>query len=223
MKLSILLPILAAGQKKRLKKKEGDRSVGERFVASDVNEWCVHQVPHLGGSFQATSSTGTERSGEIQLDNYPDDANCKHVVQAYPECTEIQINFRSVAVEGYHNCLFDSLRLGWVGNNGFQVTQPQCYCVGDGCDSLLVNGYTYNYNDYSNNYEFYEDELTKFGPDSLLVDANSFTFFFQSDMNISEGHVILEWECVSEAATTTTDYETTTATTTTTTTTTTTR
>ena len=197
MKLSNLLPILAAGENKRLKqKKEGNRGVGERFVASDFDEECSFQVPNLGGTFQAS---GNASSGTIRLENYPDNTNCKHVVQAVPSCAEIRINYRSVAVEQPDyvdgNCYFDNFGFGWTGANGFDVTPPRCYCFGDGCSTLLTGlGGTWRFDD---------QYAAKLGPDSFTIDANSFTFFFHSDDSIEQGHVVLDWECVRETTTTT--------------------
>ena len=93
MKLSTLLPILAAG--KPDKRKEEDRSV-ERFVASQVTNQCSDQVPSLGGDFDAINNG---LSGTIILNNYFDNTNCKHVVQADSSCEEIRINYQSVAIE----------------------------------------------------------------------------------------------------------------------------
>ena len=209
MKLSILLPILAAGQNKRLKKKkEGNRSVGERFVASDVTAQCLSQVPNSGGSFQVTNNGSR---GEIRLENYTDNTTCKHVVQAEQSCTEIRINYRSVAVEEEEDCGYDSFRFGWTGTNGFDVTPSKCHCFGDGCSTLLTYEYENSYYDYTSTYEyeFGNDHAANIGPDSITVNANTFTFFFRSDSSIDQGHVILDWECVGQN-----DYTTTTRTTT---------
>ena len=135
MKLPILLPIFVAGANKRSKKKEGNRDVGERFIASGVNEQCLNQVPNSGGTFQATNQGSR---GGIKLEDYPNLINCKHVVQAEPSCEEIRINYRSVAVESSRGCYFDSFRFGWIGTNGFDVTPPKCHCFGDGCNSSVT-------------------------------------------------------------------------------------
>ena len=193
MKLSILLPILAAGENEQLKKKDDNRTVGERFVASEVNEQCLNQVPNLGGTFQA-SNQGSR--GEIRLENYADYTNCKHVVQAEPSCEEIQINYRSVAVESSGGCYYDSFRFGWTGTNGFDVTPPRCDCFGDGCSSVITHG--------SYEFAFHEANAANIGPDSVTVNANTFTFFFYSDYSRAQGHILLDWECVRYATTTAT-------------------
>ena len=212
MKLSTLLPILA-GANKGPKKKESDRNVGERFVAGDVNELCVNQIPQLGGSFKATNDGS---HGEIRLDNYPDNANCKHVVQAEVTCEEIEIKYRSVAVENWlvdMGCDLDSFRFGWIGTSGFEFTPPTCNCFGDGCDSKFYYEETYDFYPYTyTNTGFFTDEhAAAFDSDSLLINSNNFTFFFQTNSRYKEGHVFFDWECVRYATTT----ETTTSTTTT--------
>ena len=214
MKISILLPILAAGASKRPKKNQDERNV-ERFVASQVTNQCLNQVPSLGGKFEATN---TGISGAIVLTDYSDYTDCKHVVQADSSCQEIIVNYRSVAVEYGNRCVYDSFRFGWTGSNGFDVTPGRCSCFGDGCDFNL------DYDDYYDDYYNDEYEYTIFqsdeaiGPDSFSVNSNTFTFYFKADSSIDGGHVIIDWECV-EQATTTTDFTTTPTTTTSTTTT----
>ena len=212
MKISILLPILAIGENHRLKqKKQGNRSVGEQFVASDVNAQCSSQVSSLGGSFEVTNNGSR---GEIRLENYTNSINCKHVVQAELSCAEIRIKYRSIAVEEEGNCGFDSFRFGWTGTNGFDVTPPKCSCFGDGCSLVL---YEY-YDSEGMSYNSFGDYAGLIGPDSITVNANTFTFFFQSDYGYDQGHVILDWECDGHndytTTTTTTPLTTTTRTTT---------
>ena len=218
MKLSILLPILAYGANKQPKKKEDNKSV-DRFVAGNVREQCLDQIPKLGGNFQTTNDGS---SGEIRLENYPRRVNCKHVVQAAPSCGEIKIKYRSIAVEGEDDCSNDNFRFGWETATGFEVTEPKCSCFGDGCDSGLITEYMYYGNTIREEVEFYGYYEENIGPDSLTVNANAFTFFFHADRYYFAGHVILDWECVRHTTTTTADYTTTTTTTPTTTSTTTT-
>ena len=199
MKLSIIIPILSAGANKQNENKKGSRSV-ERFVASEVTNDCSEQVPAKGGVF-LTSGNGS--NGEINLEKYPTNINCKHVVQASSSCSEIRIQLRSVATEMY--CNSDFFRFGWTGTNGsFDTTPARCGCFGDGCY------YKDNYSDYA--YYYFMDYVESgqiaesIGPDSLTVNSNTFTFYFKSDAYISiiNSHIIFDWECVKYSTTTTT-------------------
>ena len=196
MKLSITLPILTAGAKKN---KEGDRSV-DRFVTSEVTNQCSDQVPRRGGDFD-TPNQGSY--GAIILNDYPDGLDCKHVVQAESSCEEINIQYRSIGVELDSDCDYDSFRFSWTGAHGLTVTPGRCSCFGDGCYS------NFDYEDY---YFEGETNLHMIGPDSLSVDSNTFTFYFESDSSIANGHVVIDWECVRYSTTTSTTTTTTTTT-----------
>ena len=189
MKLSTLLPILAAGAKKQQKEKnQGDRSV-ERFVASRVTTQCSAQVPSLGGTFDAPNDGF---SGAIILNDYPNETECKHVVQADSSCSEIKIQYRSFAVEIDSDCVYDSFRFGWTGTNGFDVTPGRCGCFGDGCFGSFDYVDDYFEDDYMQDYVLQYGML---GLDSFSVDSNAFTFYFSSDRGIANGHVIIDWCC----------------------------
>ena len=223
MKFISLLPILTAGNKK----KDGDRSVDKPFIASEVTEECSNQVPRKGGSFEAINNGSF---GEINLDRYSNNTDCKHVVQADESCEEIRIKYRSVAVESQDNCKWDSFRFGWVGTNGFEVTPPRCHCFGDGCDSSILLYYDEYINEEATSdftsdltielesvfeassntdnsvevfeYVFYDAYDHIIGPDEFSVNSNSFTFFFRSDGIKERGHVMFDWECVRYSTTT---------------------
>ena len=205
MKLSIIIPILSAGANKQNENKKGSRSV-ERFVASEVTNDCSEQVPAKGGIF-LTSGNGS--NGEINLEKYPTNINCKHVVQASSSCTEIQIQLRSVVTELY---CFDFFRFGWTGTNGsFDITPARCSCFGDGCHYEKVDYEDYSYSYFSHYVE--SGQVAEWiGPDSLTVDSNMFTFYFRSDAynSLEDSHIIFDWECVKYSTTTTTTATTTT-------------
>ena len=195
MKLTTLLPILAADAQKHRKKKE-NRSV-ERFIASEVTNQCSDQVPSLGGGFESINSG---LSGEISLTDYPNHTNCKQVVQADSSCEQIRIQYRNVAVEDSHICELDSFRFGWTDNNGFQVTPARCSCFGDGCDGQFLESYSYFY--YTTERYDLEYDQSLLGPNTFVLNSNSFTFYFTADYNTEKGHVIFDWECVEAASTT---------------------
>ena len=141
MKLSIILPILAVSEPESNKNEDRSCMFG-CFDGSEVTNLCSDQVPRpnayspQGGTFE-TSNNGL--NGEIKLENYPNDVNCKHVVQADSTCEEIKIEYRSVAVEdGSNGCNSDVFRFGWPnGPKGFDVTPGRCGCFGDGCGTSL--------------------------------------------------------------------------------------
>ena len=196
MKISLVLPVFAFSADKRHKQQDRDRSV-ETFVASNFTEQCSTEVSIFGGIFESANSGF---NGEIALQNYGADTKCKHVIQADSSCQEIKINYQSVAVESELDCDFDYFRFGWTGETGFEVTPPRCHCFGDGCQSMaiaydLVDYYSVT-DDYVDNYTF--DNFTQFeiGGDGLVINSNSFTFFFESDFTIDGGHVMFDWECV---------------------------
>ena len=196
MKFSILLPVLAAGASKQQKKeKEGNRNV-ERFVASEVTNQCSEQIPSLGGTFN-TPNKGS--SGAIILNDYRDLTYCKHVVQADNNCEQIKIEYRSVEVEIGITCQFDSFRFDLAGT----ITPGGCGFFGESWNYLEDNFDYAAYADYVN--------LTEFliGPDTMEVNSNTFTFYFQSDGSVANGHVIIDWECVRYQTTTTTTTTTT--------------
>ena len=179
---------MAAGANKRLKKKEGNRTV-ERFVASEVTSQCSDQVPSLGGYFDAINNG---LSGTMILNNYSDNTNCKHVVQADSSCEEIQINYQSVAIEPHPLCEFDSFRFGWTRADGFDVTPGRCSCFGEGCFTDL------EYYDYGPQNNIGDTDEAMLGPDSFSIKSNSFTFYLKTDNMMDVGHIIFNWECVSQ-------------------------
>ena len=193
MKLSTLLPILAAGaNKKHPKKDDGrkldqDRWAPDRFSASKVTKQCSSEVTSQGGTFETTNDGF---SGEINLGNYPDSLQCKHEVQADSSCKAIKINYRDIAVEAayYDNCDYDAFRFGWSeGTSDLLISPPRCNCFGDGCGHDYLDD---NFDDYTDKLEVH------LGPTEFSVNSNTFTFFFESDGSIANGHVVLDWECV---------------------------
>ena len=177
MKLSIILPVYAASVSTKQKNEDEvdqDRSVTQNWVTEE----CSEQVSKLGGSFEATNIEGF--LGTINLDQYPNDASCKHLVRADSRCKEIIIKYRSVAVESTaysKTCHHDSFQFVWFDevNDSKVVTPARCRCFGEGCvvnsdwfdDS--VSSYVEHYEDY------YEEQL---GPTEYSVISNSFTFIF---------------------------------------------
>ena len=191
MKLSTILPALVASAKKRENQKNGKKEVdGDRFVASAVTEECSSVIPNLGGIFEVTNNG---RSGEVNLDNYPDRVQCQQVVQADSSCQAIKITYQSIAVEPhfYDDCANDGFRIGWTGTNELNVSPPVCNCYGDGCER--------EDNELHDDFWYYEEYAEKhLGPTEYSVNSNTFTFFFKSDGSFSDGHVLLDWECVDE-------------------------
>ena len=98
-----------------------------------------------------------------------------------------RLKYRSIAVEQDSSCYFDSFHFEWIGNDGESVTPERCDCFGDGCDSSLIDP------DYSDDY--YDSDY-RLGPDRFSVDSSNFTFYFESDSSIDNGHVVFDWECV---------------------------
>ena len=198
MKLSVFLPILASGESKRDKKQEGDKSVKRAFVASEVTNQCSTVVSNLGGRFDTPilNPDRPQSSGRLILWDYPENFNCKHVVQADSTCEEIEISYRTIAVEpSWPFCGYDSFRFGWAGVNGFDVTPGRCSCFGGGCFSEF---------DGIEEYFGGRSDASTLGPDTFSVDSNNFTFYFESDHSGAKGHVGFDWECVRYRTTTTT-------------------
>ena len=190
MKLSIFLPILAAGASKRDKKQGGNRSLA--FVASEVTNPCS-TISNLGGRFDASmmDPDRPQSSGAIDLWNYPNNFNCKHVVQADSTCQEIEISYRTIAVEKETTfCDYDSFRFGWAGANGFDVTPGRCSCFGAGCNSAF-DGNEHHFKVWDATIQH-----SMLGPDTFSIDSNNFTFYFASDENYAKGHVAFTWKCV---------------------------
>ena len=184
---------MAAGKNKRSKRSHQEESL------SEVTEDCSDQAPRFGGSFQATNDGSR---GEVRFEEYGNNQKCKHVVQAEPGCQEIQIKYRSVAVQGSSTCSNDNFRFGWEGTSGLELTPATCNCFGDGCDMKIHEEYTrYGY-DYYYSYNWYDDLMHKIGPDTFTINANAFTFFFASNEDYSDGHVIFDWECIGSDTTT---------------------
>ena len=188
MKVSVLLPILTAGASKK-KDRNDERQVMEGP--------CSSQVPRLGGDFK---SINEGLSGAIILDHYPELFKCNHTVKADSSCEEIKISYRSVQVEQEDDCDYDSFRFGWTGAKGSILTKEKCSCYADGCDPK--RGFPWS-------------DKNMLGPESFLVDSNTFTFYFKSDQSSASGHVILDWECSRQRTTTSTTTTTTRKTTTT--------
>ena len=173
MKLSILLPILAAAEKKQQPiNKEDNRSVERQFDASQVTEECSKAV----GRFQARSSSDGSQ-GLVILNHYMfKTINCKHVVHADSGCREIKIRYGTVAVKPDNDftvCSHDSFRYGWMGTNGLEVTPARCGCFGRVCDF----------------------DSTMLGPDVFIVKSNNFTLFFNSDGVNNGSNIVLSWMC----------------------------
>ena len=197
MKLPTFLPILAAVASQQQNQKEREIFIGW-FEPSEVANQCSEQVPELGGVFE-TSNEGSH--GAIILNDYPANVNCKHVVEARSDCGEIKIQYRSVAVvdfladvhpvQSYYCRYSDFFRFGWPKPNSFHVTPASCGCFGDGCDTLK-NYFTDNLID---TFAGHSD------PGSVSVDSNTFTFYFKSGpARNSNFRVVLDWECVKDAA-----------------------
>ena len=183
MKLSKVLLLLAIEAK-------GDdssdgKTVSEPFVASDVTEICSEQIPDLGGIYAHfdTSYLHSPNAGRIEIWHYPANVNCKQVVEAISSCEEIKVTLQSVAVQGRTDCRADSFRFAW----GETITPPRCHCV-TGC------GYSLEDNDYDS-YYFADEHEGAIGPLSYVIDSNQFTLYFQSNDDVSKGHLIFAWEC----------------------------
>ena len=185
MKLSAILPILAAGSNER-QHKNSEREF-EQFVASEVTDECSDQFPSFGWSFQTTNDGFR---GEVNLDNFEDNVNCRHDIHAGNRCREIKIKYRSVAVESI-SCHYVGFRFGWNDGTNDYITPARCDCHGDGCDDPDLD------------YYFYGGAET-LGPTELTVQSNAFTFFFHSPNVVlpGSGHVHLDWECTSTPTTT---------------------
>ena len=127
---------------------------------------------------------------------------CMHVVVADSSCSQIEIQYRSVAVEPVSDCSYDSFGLGWSGPNGFDITPGRCGCFGDGCSG------SFNYDNFDDYFaQYFEDQTDVMledllGPDNMSVDSNTFTFYFQSDLLTANGHVIIDWQCLTPTTTT---------------------
>ena len=101
---------------------------------SEYSEECSIQFPSKGGFFEAKNENSR---GEITLDMYPNNARCKHHIQADDNCTEIKISYQSVAVEYGSNmeygtiieCFFDAFRFAWTEGQELHVTPPRCHCL----------------------------------------------------------------------------------------------
>ena len=91
--MKILLPVLAVSANKKNAKTKAPKTSGNRNLARSDTEQCSSQMPRMSnlrgnGRFE-TSNSGS--SGWIKLENYPEDAYCKHVVQADQYCREIKV------------------------------------------------------------------------------------------------------------------------------------
>ena len=120
-------------------------------------------------------------------------------LQADGNCEEIRIDYNSIAVEEGSNCRYDSFRFDLGGT----LTPRRCSCYGEGCWSEF---------DYEDDYFYGDSDADSIGPETLRVDSNTFTFYFQSDGSVANGHVIVDWECVRFSTTTTTSTTTSTTT-----------
>ena len=199
MRLSTILPLLVVYAKNRDLSDYGNNPYSTN---TRQHEECLVEIPDLGGSFE-TINNGSR--GQVKLLNYPFGANCKHVVQADSNCSKIKINYRDVAVENHDSstCFEASF---WFEANGSNVTPAQCHCFGDGC---FENGLEYyDYFEYPYSWTpFGEFDVTHEvhleGSDEILIDSNSFTFYFESDFYVNKGgHVVFDWECVEDPRTT---------------------
>ena len=94
MKLSTILPILTVIANERRKNENGENTI---FVPADeVTEQCLEQIPRLGGIFETTNNG---LSGEIKLDNYPNNASCYQYIQPDSRCERIIMSYPSFAIE----------------------------------------------------------------------------------------------------------------------------
>ena len=230
MKLLKFLPLFAVNAGKKEKNKNVDKIVTEDrseylydYYAAQFLNQCSDQVPTLGGSF-VTVNNGL--SGELRLETYPEFVKCKHVVQANVNCRQIEVSYRSVAVEPASRCGSDRFFIDWPGVDPRspeyeRMKSPICGCFGDGCDMGLYDGTNGYYDpDYVYQYEIGHPESPfHFGEfdDVFTMNSNTFTFFFESNYAWNwdgHGHVIIDWECVDLATTTSTTTTTTTPTTT---------
>ena len=187
--------------------KESERNNIDFIQYFDFLGWfpaqCSNEVVELGGVFETTED---EFRGQLNLQNYPANAFCRHVVVADESCAEIKVSFQSVAVAADPTDLqdpcIDYFLFGWYTPSGHvgHLNQEMCHCYGNGCSYQ-------GFGPYFGKYEL--------SPGDFLIDSNSFTFYFRS--MYSGGHVFLSWQCVKLATTapTTTTLTTTTTTTTT--------
>ena len=132
MKFVTALPIMAVLAQKKFKSepdvKQPTTAKQDRISSETVEEECSRQIPRLGGFFKPTNDG---LSGEIELREYPDDAKCRHFIQADDNCKALKIKYDDIAVEddGVTCEAFDSF---WFEANGL-TPKRQCHCFGDGC------------------------------------------------------------------------------------------
>ena len=197
MKLSTaLLPLLSVNAKEKSIKD------AERWLEpSDFRKECSEFISSFAGkrgTFEVTG--GFTQSGQIKLENYGNTIKCKQVITANPNCDAVEINYRSVAVEGP----WDYAQFSFNGPSGMKLSPKIENCQGAGCQHEDFGG-------------------EPGGRNVFFVNSNSFTFYFHADSSIRGGDLIFDWNCIDDYATTTTTTttrgSTTTGTTTTTTTT----
>ena len=152
---------------------------------------CSDQINRLGGTFTARNRG---ISGQVELEQYPNDVNCRHVVQT--DCSNIIISYVDIAVEvgfsynydtqsRYPHCDYDNF---WFEVNGNRITDKNCYCHGEGCVWHEIPGQWFEQEDY-------------FGDSAEIeINSDSFTFAFQSDGSKDGGHIIFYWQCADDYA-----------------------
>ena len=197
---------------------------GSYYIPFLVKDQCSVKVPQpappifqiRGGTFETTNNGS---SGELKLEDYGSHTGCQHTVKT--SCQAIQIKYRSVKVQVVDEHCEDFFMLEWfdpsvkypfgyLQGDHTMTTGRLCGCLGDGCQSSPLHN-VYENNDHRDDYTFEDyygfsqeeiDHLV--GPDDFTINANSFTFFFNSNNIYDGGHVILDWECTTPTTSTTT-------------------
>ena len=150
MKFLAFLPILASAKER---KKFDDRitysyenlcvdQVPDRTNDGTISGYSAQQIEDWGydtpvPSFETVTDTDSGRLwGTVTLDNYSDNLNCHYVVNAEPDCKEIKITLRDVAVETASGP-GDHFRFSWEDSDGYHITPHRFGCYGDGCSESL--------------------------------------------------------------------------------------
>ena len=135
MKLSkgLLFVVLAVNADKGKRQKKIERGIdttGERTIPQTC-DFTFAEADKKYDSKLSYQSTDGGISGFIDVDNYPNNANCYVDIQANPQCSRIQVNVVHMGIEfHYMDCMLDHVTFT---GNGF-TTAPLCGCKGNGPD-----------------------------------------------------------------------------------------
>ena len=156
------------------------------FSLSDYPDWCAIQLEgvNMAGTWQGGFS------GQIMLSNEWGRANCNYVIEADSSCQGIRIKYQSVAIMTTPSC--GSLHFGfaWESDNGFSSTPPRCHCFSEGCFNTKQ---TSSFAKYSAS-----EASLHLGPDEFTINSNYVIFFYKSEIWPDDGHINLDWECISD-------------------------